>query len=227
MGRRKENKGILISYKLNQSDLEKLDHYARQLHSSRSKFVIYLIYSMVMNNKYTPKILANYWRIKHNQHSTKNINVYIPLEVKREIDRVRNQLSEEGHIHYHRNYFIGSLIQHQLHEIERFCKDLNNETKQVAIYLENSLYTEVMTHIQKYRLSFQMLLFDCLKDFPREPREGFPPLLTKNPQRQERIITLLPKRLYEKIKNSPVQLTTLASVELARHLERLRTGESL
>lgn len=231
MGRRKELKGDLVSYKLYKEDLQLLDLYAKQLNSSRSKIVSYFLYDMLI--KQQPLDLQHIGEIIEEMNLTvkkrltSNINLYVRKETKTLIDQIRTQILETTGKKINRNIFIGTIITHALYKQlkKNQKKQLSIEdiqAKQVAIYLKNSLYTKVIQHIESHRISFQLLLLDSLEDPCLV--EGLPSFKIKDdsgePDGYSRVITLLPYYLYKKLKHLPLNLSFIASIQLQKHMNQ-------
>lgn len=228
MGRRKEHEGDLVSYKLYKKDLEKLDSYAKQLNSSRSKVVSYFLYQALVkkDDQYIQQIIEEA-NLTNKKELSGNINLYVRKETKKEIDHLRSQISERTGKRLNRNVFIGAIVTYQLHQElkKNLQKELTTDDfkpQQVAIYLRKTLYEKVSQHIKDHRLSFQLLLLDCLEDPDLE--KGLPYFRgtdpEKEPENYERVITLLPNYLYKKIKQLPIHLTFLSSIQLQKHLDK-------
>ncbi|TCS94866.1 hypothetical protein [Hazenella coriacea] len=231
MGRRKELKGDLVSFKLYKEDLQLLDLYAKQLKSSRSKIVSYFLYEMFIKqqplNFYRMSEIVEEMNLTAKKRLTSNINLYVRKETKTLIDQVRSQIFETTGKKINRNIFIGAIITYALYQQlkKNQLKQLSLEdlqSKQVAIYLKNSLYTKVIQHIESHRISFQLLLLDSLEDPQLE--EGLPLFEIKDSPNEtagsSRVITLLPYYLYKKIKRLPLHLSFIASIQLQKHLNQ-------
>lgn len=231
MGRRKEHEGALVSYRLYKQDLELLDNYAKQLNTSRSKIVSYFLYELMVKKgdiQYIRNVIEESSLTKqlNKKQLTGNINLYVRKETKRSIDELRSQLYEETGKRLNRNLFIGALVTFQLHKqikkkLQKGLTPDDLKPKQVAIYLKKSLYEKVIHHVETNRLSIQLLLLDCLED--PELENGLPyyrDQQEEGTEDYERIITLLPNYLYEKIKQLPIHLTFLASIQLQKHLDK-------